>query len=128
MSIYQEVILDHYRNPLHAGRLEHPSRTIDVKNPLCGDEIHMEARIEGDTFVEISHESRGCAISVAAASMITDYAVGKTKDALKKLDKDFMIDLVGIELSPNRLKCALLPLEALHRLVNDPVSNTAESE
>lgn len=116
-SIYQEVILDHYHNPQNHGVLSNPSYSITVNNPLCGDKITMAIIIANDQVHEIKFTGEGCAISIAASSMLTQYAKGKTKEELRQLDKDFIIAMLGIALSPNRLKCALLPLEALKKLL-----------
>jgi nitrogen fixation NifU-like protein len=117
MSIYQELILDHYNNPRNRGTLDHPTNTVDVYNPLCGDKIHMEIETKGKEVTSIAFSGEGCAISQATASMLTEHAKGKSPDELRKLDKEFILELIGVELSPNRLKCALLPWEALLKLI-----------
>lgn len=116
MSIYQDVILDHYRNPRNTGTLPNPTKHIKVTNPLCGDVIEIDTNEKNGKIEEIKFSGQGCAISQAAASMITEYAKGKTKDQIQKLNKDFVIEMLGITLSPNRLKCALLSLEGLQKL------------
>lgn len=116
-SIYQDIILDHYRNPRNHGHLDHPSRNVTVNNPLCGDILTFEMREEDGVVKELMFTGSGCAISQASASMLTEYAVGKSNDDLKKLDKSIVMEMLGIELSPNRVKCALLSLEGLHKLV-----------
>lgn len=117
MSIYQELILDHYKHPHNSGSISDPDVTSDVSNPLCGDKIRMEALVEKGKVTDLKFSGVGCAISTASASMLTDFAKGKKASDLKKLDTSFILDMLGIELSPNRLKCALLPLEALHKLL-----------
>lgn len=117
MSLYQEVILEHYRHPKNYGRLKKADKKIRLANPLCGDEIEMMINFDGNKVKQITFYGHGCAISQAAASMLTEYAKGKTKEELKKLDKGFMISLLGITLGPNRIKCALLSLEALKKLL-----------
>ena len=116
-SIYQEIILEHYKNPHNFGSVKDPTKKTSVANPSCGDEIKMEILFKKDIVEEIKFKGQGCAISQASASILTDYVLGKSKDDLKKLDKDFMIKLLGIELGPNRIKCALLALEALYKLL-----------
>ena len=116
-SIYQEMILDHYQNPRNSVVLEGAISTIKVNNPLCGDEITMQIKEENGLVSEVGYTAHGCAISVASTSMLSEYIKGKSKDELKKLDKNFIIKLIGIELSPNRIKCALLSLEALNKLI-----------
>ncbi len=117
MSIYQDIILDHYRNPRNYGSLKNPTQFVKTNNPLCGDLLEMAIIEKDGTITEIMFTGQGCAISQSAASMITEYAKGKRKDELKKLDKNSILTMLGIELSPNRLKCALLSLEALTQLL-----------
>lgn len=117
-SIYQEIILDHYRNPHNFGSIKKPTKKSSVFNPLCGDKIDMEVVIKNNKVEKIKFRAQGCAISQASASLLTDHSLGKMEKDLKKIDKEFMIKLLGIELGPNRIKCALLPLEALHKLLN----------
>ncbi len=117
MSIYQELILDHYRNPRNATVLEDATGEISLNNPLCGDKITLQIKEVEGRVIDVGYKATGCAISVASASMLSEFVLGKVKDELKKLDKDFIIDLIGIELSPNRIKCALLPLEALSKII-----------
>lgn len=117
MSIYQDIILDHYNFPRNKGKLQNPTHAVDLTNPLCGDKIQMEVEAKDGKVVEIGFTGEGCAISIASASMVTEYAKGKTIQELLKLDKDFVLELLGIELTPNRLKCALLSLEALHKTI-----------
>ncbi|KKQ01877.1 MAG: SUF system FeS assembly protein, NifU family [Candidatus Roizmanbacteria bacterium GW2011_GWA2_36_23] len=117
MTLYQEIILDHFRNPKNKRKLSNPSKKATVINSLCGDKIVMEVEYKKNRVENIGFKGEGCAISQALTSILTEYAKGKTKEQLKKIDKDFMIKLLGIDLGPNRLKCALLPLEALRKLI-----------
>jgi nitrogen fixation protein NifU and related proteins len=117
-SLYQEIILDHYQHPRHAGLLSNPTGTVNLNNPLCGDTITLTVKEIDGVIADIGFEANGCAISVASASLLADYAIGKSKDALQKLDKNFIVELLGITLSPNRLKCALLPLEAVSNIIS----------
>ncbi len=116
MSIYSELILDHYQHPRNFGKVVHPSQKAFVSNPLCGDEIEMTIKIIKGKIAEIKFQGRGCAISLASASMVTEFLKGKPKEQLKKIDKEHIIKMLGIELGVNRIKCALLPLEALKKL------------
>jgi nitrogen fixation NifU-like protein len=125
MSIYQELILDHYHNPKNFGRLKNPSQTISVHNPLCGDTIEMQIKEKSGVVEEIAYSGEGCAISQASASMLTEYAKGKDIYELKKLTPEFIISMLGIELSPNRLKCALLSLEALKKVMSQELKVTS---
>lgn len=112
-ALYREAILDHYRHPRHKGHLEDPDIQYHDHNPFCGDEIILELKIEDGRVVEAAFDGRGCAISQAAASMMTEEIIGKSLDELRLWSKDDILELLGIEIGPVRLKCALLPLKAL---------------
>jgi nitrogen fixation NifU-like protein len=117
MDLYAEDILDHYRNPRHYGHLDHPTFTFHDTNPFCGDEITLELKIEDDRIVEVAFSGKGCAISQASASMLTEEILGKSLDELKGWTKDNVLELIGIPLGPVRVKCALLPYKALKAAV-----------
>ncbi len=119
MSIYSEIILDHYNFPRNQGKLQSPTNTVVVSNPLCGDELLMDVLIKNNKVAELKFRGSGCAISLAAASMLTEYSLGKSTDELRKLNAGFIINMLGIELGPNRVRCATLSLEALHNLVSE---------
>ncbi|MFH0773302.1 MAG: iron-sulfur cluster assembly scaffold protein [bacterium] len=116
-SIYQERILQHAASPHNFGRLPSATNKILLDNPLCGDVIQMEVEVVKGVVKHAMFTGKGCAISKAASSLLTDFAKGKSISELRKWDKTSMIKLLGIELGPNRLKCALLPLEALQKLL-----------
>jgi len=116
-SIYQERILQHSTNPHNFGRLPSATNKIVLDNPLCGDVIQMEIEVTNGVVKNAMFTGKGCAISKAASSLLTDEVRGKTIFELKKWDKMNMIKILGIEMGPNRLKCALLPLEALQKLI-----------
>jgi nitrogen fixation NifU-like protein len=117
MDLYAEDILDHYRNPRHHGHLEHPTLAYHDTNPFCGDEITIELRIEDDRVADVAFSGKGCAISQASASMLTEEIVGKSLEELKGWNKDSVLEMVGIPLGPVRVKCALLPLKVLKAAV-----------
>ena len=117
MNIYRELILEHYKSPHNYGSIKNPSKRSVIFNPSCGDRIELDIILSKNKVEEIKFRGQGCAISQASASILTDYVQGKLKKDLKKIDKEFMIKLLGIELGPNRIKCALLPLEALYKLL-----------
>ena len=117
MDIYQEIILDHYKNPRNYGTLNDASaQTLD--NPSCGDSISMSVRIAEGRVADIAFTGSGCAISQASASILTEHVKGKTLQEVDALDKDAILKLLGIELSPARLKCALLGLQTLQKLLD----------
>ncbi len=112
--MYQEQILDHYKSPRNFGTLKNPSVHHHEKNPLCGDELDLYLVIdENKKIADVKINGHGCAISQASASMLSDEIKGKTLDELKKMTKENILELLGIPLSPVRLKCALLSLDTL---------------
>ena len=117
MNIYQDIILDHYHHPHNLGKIDRPDGSISVNNPLCGDKIEMTINFQNNKVKDIKFQGEGCVISTASASLLTDFVKNKTKQELKKLDSKFIIKMLGIDLGMNRIKCALLPLEALHKLL-----------
>jgi len=112
-DFYRENILDHYRNPRNSGHLESPSATAEGVNPLCGDELSVELDIEDDVVRDVRFNGRGCAISQAAASMISDVVKGKTVAEVAALGREDVLEELGIPLTPIRLKCALLSVNVL---------------
>lgn len=115
MDYYREYILDHYRNPRNYGKLEHPDIHSEDNNPLCGDQLGMDLIVEGDTVKEVRFQGRGCAISQASASMLSEMIEGKKVEEVVALGKDDVLDVLGIPISPARTKCAFLSLRVLHR-------------
>jgi nitrogen fixation NifU-like protein len=119
-QLYREVILDHYKSPRHHGVLENADAHAEGQNPLCGDEVsvYVKFREDGDTIDEVSFTGRGCAISQAATSMLTDLVVGRSAAEVSELPKEELLDEVGIPLTPVRLKCAILGLGVLKVALN----------
>lgn len=118
MDIYSETILDHYSHPHHQGVLNKPTNTIIEHNPLCGDIIRLDLKIDKNTLMEVGFVGNGCAISQASASMLTDYIEGKKVSALKKIKPTNIYKLLGVTISPGRTNCALLGLKALQKALN----------
>jgi nitrogen fixation NifU-like protein len=114
-DMYREVILDHYKNPRGYGLIEGADAHAKGQNPLCGDEVAISVKFgpDGETIEDIGFEGRGCAISQAATSMLTGIVKGKTIDQVAKLPKEELLDEIGIQLTPIRLKCAILGLGVL---------------
>ena len=117
MDLYAEEILDHYKHPRHFGHLDAPSLVYHDRNPLCGDDITLELKIEDNKVADVAFTGHGCAISRAAASMMSEEIIGKSLDELRGWDKENITDLLGIEVGPVRIKCALLPLKAMKAAV-----------
>ena|SRR3989338_5956025 len=113
-DMYREVILDHYKHPHNHGTLDPHDFTFEDENPLCGDKLRIDVRLDDQRRVkEVAFSGQGCAISQASASLLTDSIVGKTVEEVKALSKEDLLDLLGIALGPVRLKCALLSLKVL---------------
>ena len=126
-NLYREVILDHYKNPRGHGVMEDADADAEGMNPLCGDEVTIYVRFgeDSDTIDEVKFSGRGCAISQAATSMLTEMVQGKKASDVAVLDKDELLDEIGIPLTPIRLKCAMLGLTtlkvALHKAKGTPL-------
>jgi len=115
-DLYRDEILEHYRRPHNFGTLQHPDVSYEGANPLCGDRLTMMLDLdESGTVTDVAFTGRGCAISQASASMLTDTLRGRSTEELGKLAKEDVLELLGIEISPARLKCALLSLDTLQR-------------
>lgn len=113
-DLYRENILDHYQNPRNHGTLDEPDISYQDDNPLCGDVIRIDIKLDAEERVsEVAFSGEGCAISQASASMLTDEILGKTLDEVKQIDKDDILEMLGIQLGPVRIKCALLSLKVL---------------
>jgi len=117
-DLYREIIIDHYKNPQHKGKLDESDFSFEDENPLCGDRLQIELRVdENQNVLDAKFDGHGCAISISAADLLLDSIIGKSIEDLKKLQKKDILDLLGIELSPVRLKCALLSLKVLKAAV-----------
>ena len=114
-DFYREEILEHYTHPHNYGTLERPDISHEEDNPLCGDRIRFDIQLDedGQTVKDVRFSAAGCAISKASASMLTDLLIGQTLDEIRALTNEDVIDELGIELGPVRLKCALLPLKVV---------------
>jgi nitrogen fixation NifU-like protein len=113
-QLYREQILDHYKRPHNFGRVESPDLEFEDTNPFCGDEQHVTMRLdEQGRVAEVAFEGQGCAISTAATSLLTDELLGKTREELLALPKEEVLDLLGIEISATRMKCAMLGLKVV---------------
>ena len=112
-ALYREEILDHYKHPRRKGHLENPDIHYHDHNPFCGDELTIELNVKDGIVVDAAFDGRGCSISQAAASMLMEEIVGKSLDEIKAYNKETILDLLGIEIGPVRLKCALLSLKVL---------------
>jgi nitrogen fixation protein NifU and related proteins len=112
-DFYRDYILDHYRHPRNFGNLEHFDAEAEDLNPLCGDQIRIELKLDDGVVSEVRFSGKGCAISQASASMLTERIKGMKLSDVAKLSKDVVLEDVGIGISPTRMKCAMLGLRVL---------------
>lgn len=117
MNIYQARLTDYYQHPRNKGTLEQYDFATELVNPSCGDAVIMQGIVRDGVITKIFFDGRGCVISQAIASMLTELCLGKTPEEILALTPDFAKELVGIPLGPTRLKCALLPLQALQEAI-----------
>src|SRR5215210_152984 len=119
-QMYREVILDHYKNPRGHGELPDADAHAEGQNPLCGDEVSIAVAFadDGDTIEDVRFSGRGCAISQAATSMLTEMVKGRSASEVAALPRDELLEEIGIPLTPVRLKCALLGLGTLKVALN----------
>ena len=111
-DMYREVILDHYKNPRQKGKLEESTYSFEDENPLCGDFLHIDLQTDSAGIItDARFDGHGCAISMSSADMLLESIIGKSIDEVKQLSKQDILDMLGIQLSPVRLKCALLSLK-----------------
>lgn len=113
-ELYREQILEHYKRPRNFGVLEDPDLEFEDSNPFCGDQQHVMIRLDDqDRVAEVRFEGQGCAISTAATSLLTEELAGLTRDELLRLDRQVVLDLLGIDISATRMKCAMLGLKVV---------------
>jgi nitrogen fixation NifU-like protein len=112
-DLYRQNLSIHYQNPRNYGTLERPDISAEDSNPLCGDENRIDLRVKDGVVEDVRFSGKGCSISRAAASMLTEEIRGKTLEEVKRIGKDEVLEMLGIELGPVRLKCALLALKTL---------------
>jgi nitrogen fixation NifU-like protein len=112
-DLYRDQILDHYKNPRNWGEIEDADLEFEDTNPLCGDELKVQLRVREGKVAEVAFSGHGCAISQASASLASEELEGMPVDDLVRLDKSFVLDLLGIDISATRMKCALLTLKVI---------------
>jgi nitrogen fixation protein NifU and related proteins len=127
-DIYRQYILEHYRDPRNHGHLDHPDIHAADTNPLCGDRIELDLQVEGDRVTDVRFSGRGCAISQAAASMLTERIEGATLDELRALRPADILEMLGVEIGPARQRCALLSLRVLHQGIEGPYTGRWSDE
>ena len=113
-DLYREIIIERYKNPAHRGNLDPHDISYVDENPLCGDHIQVDLRVNEEGIItDASFSGHGCAISQASSDLLMEHVIGKSLEDVKALNKQSVLDLLGIELGPVRLKCALLPLKVI---------------
>ena len=132
-DIYREIILDYYRNPRNYGKIQNPDIAQKDSNPLCGDELEMHLNIKDNKVADVKFTGKGCAISQASASMLTELIIGKDFEYVKKLTKEDILDNLGLhDLGPARIKCALLSLKVLkygiYSYLSEKLKDTASAD
>ncbi len=115
MTLYQALLMDHYHHPRNYGKLENPHFQSGDMNPSCGDSVSLQGIVENNHLKKVCFTAQGCVISIAAASLLTEHVTGLSLDQIEQLTPETMQQLLGITLGPLRLKCALLPLQALQK-------------
>ena len=119
LNFYQEVLMDHYRNPRNNGVIEGADFSCEQRNSSCGDEVLYTGLIKDNKLGDVLFQGKGCVISQATASLLSEYAKNNSLEAILKLDKDDIVAMIGMQLGPVRLLCGLLPLTALQNGIRD---------
>jgi nitrogen fixation protein NifU and related proteins len=119
LNLYQEILMDHYRNPRNNGVIDVADFSAEQRNSSCGDEVLCTGLINDNTLDNVLFKGKGCVISQATASLLSEYAKHKPLNALLELDKDDIVAMIGMPLGPVRLQCGLLPLMALQNGIRD---------
>jgi nitrogen fixation protein NifU and related proteins len=127
-DIYRQYILEHYREPRNHGHLDSPDFQAADTNPLCGDRVELDLRVSDGRVEEVRFSGRGCAISQASASMLTEKIEGATLDELKALRPADMLEMLGVEIGPARQRCAVLSLRVLHQAIGGPYTGRMDDD
>jgi len=122
LNIYQEMLMNHYKNPTHRGILAHYDIYAEQRNSSCGDEIICTATIDNTIITDIRFDGKGCVISQATASLLSGRVIDMSLEYALSLDKKYLLDMIGIQLGPVRIQCALLSLYALQKGINEYIS------
>ena len=127
-DIYRQYILEHYREPHNHGTLDQPDIHAADTNPLCGDRVAIDLKVRDGRVSEVRFNGRGCAISQASASMLTDRIEGATMDELKAISPQDVLEMLGVEIGPARQRCALLSLRVLHQGIGGPYTGRMDDD
>lgn len=118
-SLYREEIMEHYKHPQNKGSLASPTKHLNKVNPLCGDEIALDIKIDNGVIADVAFDGSACAVSIVGSSLLTEYIKGRTVEDVKKMSKQDVLKLVDMNLSTSRIKCATLCFEAVQEALND---------
>jgi len=127
-DLYRQYILEHYREPRHHGHLDQPDIAAVDTNPLCGDRVEIDLKVEDGRVTEVGFVGRGCAISQASTSMLTEKIAGATLEELRALTPDDILEMLGVEIGPARQRCALLALRVLHEGIGGSYTGRLDDE
>jgi nitrogen fixation NifU-like protein len=127
-DLYRQYILDHYREPHNHGHLDNPDIHAADTNPLCGDRIEIDLRVRDGHVEDVRFSGRGCAISQASASMLTDRIEGATVEELRALRPHDILEMLGVEIGPARQRCAMLSLRVLHQGIGGPYTGRTDDD
>ena len=127
-DLYRQYILDHFRDPRNHGSIEHPDIHAADTNPLCGDRIAIDLAVQDGRVAEVRFSGRGCAISQASASMLTEKIEGATLDELRAITPQGVLEMLGVEIGPARQRCALLALRVLHEGIGGPYTGRLDDD
>lgn len=116
MNLYQDEILDHYKHPHNKQRLNDASESVEAVNPLCGDKLGLDVKVENDVITAVGYWGEGCAISQASMSMLSDELIGMKITCLEGITQETILEMLGVPVGPSRLKCALLPLTLVQKI------------
>ena len=126
MKFYKELLMDHFQNPRNKGRLENPDFAIAQYNPSCGDKIAVEGVVQDGILTQLAFEGSGCVVSQATASLLSEFCIGKPIDEILGLEKEDLTKIIGMQLGPTRMKCALLSLMAIKDGILEYKEKTSE--
>ena len=118
-DIYREQLMDHYKHPHNRGKMDDAQVEITESNPMCGDVISMQLKVSDGIVEKVMFDGSACAVTIASSSVLTEVLQGKTLEEAKKMSKDELLELLGVELTTSRIKCASLPLDAVHTLIKN---------
>ena len=116
-NLYKEELMEIYKNPMHRGHMDEPSVSLSKNNPMCGDKITLQLKLNNGVIEDAKFDGDACAVSVISSAMVTDHIIGKTIEEAQKLTKEDLLEMIGMNLTTSRVKCATLVLTTLHSVL-----------